>query len=174
MPMNKTISYDNATQKLTRQVMEMRVPDGFSSEYDMGDVLLRFRAAFRIPKLRHAVLNPMYESKRFESANFAAGFCGIASYSWSHIFRMPNGKRIWHMYQSNDPCPHVWLKNISTGQILDLTFDQFDFQYPYENGILMYDNVRFDRAIKFGKYIGIDIEEIIFINALKNMGARGR
>ena len=95
----KKISYDAATQKLVKQVKESYLPADFSTKYDLGEMVIRFREAFKIPELRKKVLTQNNESERLKYERFSAGFCGIASYTWNHLFRMPDKSEIWLLKQ---------------------------------------------------------------------------
>ena len=89
--------YNNATRMLAKQVRFMDLPYKFRAQYNMPAMVYKFRAAFRNSAVRRDILNPLFESERCKSGRFAAGFCGIASYTWSHLFRMPNGTEIWRL-----------------------------------------------------------------------------
>ena len=71
-------AFDDATRRLMTRVSTMKIPPEFKPLYNMSDVVYKFRSAFLIPELRHAVLAKKYESERISSGRFAAGFCGIA------------------------------------------------------------------------------------------------
>ncbi len=175
---DKIAAYENATKLLARRASEMTVPAGFRPRYNMADMVFTFRAAFKSPALRGQLLAPQYESERISNARFGAGFCGVASYAWNHMFRMPDGDEIWHIkqtfgLQSAIGIPnHVWLENVHSGEILDLTFDQFVdrtgaiLEFPYELGEPASANIAFRRGYAFGKHIGIDLERIVILNAL--------
>lgn len=175
---DKIAAYENATKLLARRVSEMTAPTGFRPIYNMTDMVFTFRAAFKSPALRGQLLAPQYESERISNARFSAGFCGIASYAWNHMFRMPDGGEIWQLKHTfglqyvNGIPNHVWLENVYSGKILDLTFDQFVdekgaiMEFPYELGKRTSANIVFRRGFAFGKHIGIDLERIVILNAL--------
>lgn len=179
---DKKISYDAATQKLIEQVRTSYLPAEFSTKYELGEMVARFRSAFKKTQLRRQVLNPSYEKERVAYERFSAGFCGIASYTWNHLFRMPNKSEIWLLKQySNNTgdglSDHVWLENKFDGSILDLSFDQsIDREHnfieiPYHLGHYVNSNFNFKRAFAFSKYIDVDLEDIVFINMLMNKSA---
>lgn len=168
-------AYENATRLLVQRAQSATMPDGFKSKYDTGKMVMQFRAAFKSPELRSKVLASKYEAQRIQSARFSAGFCGVASYTWGHLFRMPDGQPIWNARQvvDLDGVPnHVWLENVYDGQVLDLTFDQFVdgrgtiIEYPYDLGQPASLDITFRRGFVFGNYIGVDLEMIALINRL--------
>ncbi len=172
-------AYENATSLLAQRVSEIKMPAGFRAEYNMTDMVYRFRNALKNPDVRKSLLLSKYEAERLRNARFSAGFCGITSYAWNHIFRMPDGREIWQMKQTSGlgksiGLPdHVWLEQITSGEVLDLTFDQFIdksgtvMDFPYELGTPVSANIVFNRGYIFGRHIGIDIEGISIINALR-------
>ena len=172
--------YNNATRMLAKQVRFMDLPYKFRAQYNMPAMVYKFRAAFRNSAVRRDILNPLFESERLASGRFSAGFCGIASYTWSHLFRMPNGAEIWRLkvYEGNYYVPgltdHVWLENKFDGSILDLTFDQSVDEFgkfveiPYFLGEYADSDFEFARAYKFAEHLGIDLKSIVFENALRN------
>lgn len=165
--------YHRATDKLAARLRTMEMPPEFSAKYNVTETLRNFRAVFLHPELRREVLLPQYEDERIASGNFSAGFCGVASYTWTHLFRMADGSELWQLQTSNIPVPHVWLKNKFTGEILDLTYDQFAAPYPYDIGRYAGSDFAFRRAYKFGRYLDIDVESIVIENALRSLGRRG-
>lgn len=163
-------AFNDATRRLMTRVSTMKIPPEFKPLYNMSDVVYKFRSAFLIPELRHAVLAKKYESERISSGRFAAGFCGIASYTWSHLFRMPNGDEVWRIkhYKNNRTryglSDHVWMENKFDGSILDLAFDQsIDedgtfVEIPYDLGIDADEYFEFERAYKFAEYLNMNID----------------
>lgn len=133
-------------------------------------MVVRFRTAFRNTELRHAVLAHRYERERIAQGRFSAGFCGIASYTWTHLFRMPDGGEIWRVkhYKNNRTryglSDHVWMENKFDGSILDLAFDQSVdeegtfVEIPYDLGGYADEYFEFGRAYKFAEYLGLDID----------------
>ena len=177
---NKKKLYDEATEKLVKQVETMYLPAEFQTKYDLTEMVRRFRETFKNPSLRRLVLNPKYEKERVHNARFSAGFCGIASYTWNHLFRMPDRTEIWRLkqYSGNKTIyglsDHVWLGNKFDGSILDLAFDQsIDeegtfVEIPYFLGETADSNFDFKRAFLFAKRMNINLENIVFINMLMN------
>ena len=177
--LSKTDMYNNATRMLAKQVRFMELPYKFRAQYNMPAMVYKFRAAFRNSVVRQDALCSLFESERCKSGRFAAGFCGIASYTWSHLFRMPNGAEIWRLkvYRGNYYVPgltdHVWLENKFDGSILDLTFDQSVDEFgkfveiPYFLGEYADSDFEFARAYKFAEHLGIDLKSIVFENALR-------
>lgn len=175
---DKKLEYDLATKKLVEQVKNLSLPVKFSTKYDMADTVKVFREAFKQTELRKQVLSPKYENERIQQHRFSAGFCGIASYTWNHLFRMPDKSEIWRLKQfsKNSFIPgltdHVWLENKFDGSILDLSFDQsvdengVFIEIPYGLGKYVNSNFEFQRAYKFANYIGLDLEDTVFINML--------
>jgi len=174
-------TYDKATKFLMRRVSKMRMPIDAAHEFDMPQMVKRFRDAFELPGVRMALLSPQHEESRLATANFSAGFCGIASYAWHHMFRTTSGAPIWQMYQYHDiGCGvgylnrHVWLQNALDGQVFDLTFDQSVdsrgqfIKIPYELGTPVDGNFLFGRAFKFAKYIDVDLRDIVARNTLRD------
>lgn len=119
-----------------------------------------------------------YEKNRMQKGLFSAGFCGIASYTWNLLFRMPDKTEVWRLKQfSNNENigilkSHVWLENVFDGSVLDLSFEQSIDDYgkyieiPYDIGTYVNSNFDFQRAYKFAKYIGINLEDTVFINSI--------
>lgn len=177
----RATAYENATRELARRVGEIATPDEFKPKYDMVDMVYKFRAAFKSPDLRKSVLSSKYESQRVQNAQFSAGFCGMASYAWNHIFRMPDGDEVWklkqvfNLYKTHGIPNHVWLESVVDGQVLDLTFDQFTdshgaiIKFPYEMGVAASADFEFQRGYLFGNAIDVNLREIAFVNALKSI-----
>lgn len=177
----RAAAYENATRQLAHLVGQIKMPAGFESKYNAVNMVYKFRTAFQLPELRHSVLAGKYEHQRIQNAQFSAGFCGVASYAWNHMFRMPNGVEIWKLKQTFNLYDiygipnHVWMENVAGGQILDLTFDQFvdadgkNIEFPYEMGVPASADISFPRGYEFGRYLGIDLEKLVLINALKSI-----
>lgn len=175
---DKKLEYDLATKKLVEQAKNLSLPAEFSTKYDLVDTVKVFREAFKNPILRKQVLSQKYEKERVKQYRFSAGFCGIASYTWNHLFRMPDMSEIWRLKQFSKNnivtglTNHVWLENKFDGSILDLSFDQSVdkngsfIEIPYHLGNYVNSNFEFQRAYKFAKHIGIDLEYTVFINRL--------
>jgi 6-phosphogluconolactonase/glucosamine-6-phosphate isomerase/deaminase len=70
------------------------------------------------------------------SSNHLTGFC----YLCSEVFYALNGKwkKYWFKKLVHDTIPyqhqHYFLQDKETGEIIDITKEQFDFQVPYELG----------------------------------------
>ncbi len=172
-------AYEKATRFLIWRLAKTKFPNDVDIEFDMPGMVAKFRQAFRLPDLRATVLAPKYEVARCSAANFSAGFCGIASYAWHHMFRLKSGAPIWQMYYFSNVgdgrrlINHVWLQNIYDGSVLDLTFDQSVdsrgrfIEIPYELGRRIDGDFAFKRAFEFGKYIDIDLKRIVMRNALR-------
>ena len=166
---DKINAYDAATRVLEHQVDFMRTPPEFKPLYNMSDTVRKFRSAFLIPDLRNAVLAKKYERERINAGRFSAGFCGIASYTWAHLFRMPNGDALWRIkhYKNNRTryglSDHVWMESKFDGSVLDLAFDQSVdesgtfVEIPYDLGVDADEYFEFGRAYKFAEYLGMKI-----------------
>ncbi|MBN1324688.1 MAG: hypothetical protein JW974_00495 [Alphaproteobacteria bacterium] len=166
--LNKLKLYDAATEKLVDKVRNMKMPDGFSACYDMEQIVYLIREGFKDKKIREQLLLHKYEEERFKNCRFSAGFCGISSYIWNHLFRAPDGSEIWRLKQiSNNEMgglkDHVWVENVYDFSKLDFTFDQSMneygqyFEIPYELGKYADSNFKFQRAYKFAEFIGINL-----------------
>ncbi len=176
--------YEKATEKLVQQVNKLKMPPEFKPMYDMEQVVRTFRVAFRNPVIRRKTLLNKYEDARIASERYSAGFCGIASYTWNHLFRMSDGSEVWHLKMISDGeydiGNHVWLENAFTGEPLDLTFDQFVDQngnfvkLPYSAiGRFVNSDFEFVRAYKFARFLGLNLGDIVFENALRSLGRGG-
>ena len=171
--------YNRATKMLERQVRFTNMPDGFRARHNMVKTVRLLRTAFIHPLVRQDTLLPMLEPERVAQGRFSAGFCGVASYTWSHLFRMPDGTEIWRLksysgnHEFNGLTDHVWLENKFDGSILDLTFDQSIDAYgtyieiPYFLGNYVDSDFEFARAYRFATHMGIDLSDIVFENALR-------
>lgn len=179
------MSFDEATEYLAQKVSTMALPPAFVPKYDMVATLRKMRELFKNPAVRASVLNKNYEEARLARGLYSSGFCGIAAYIWSHLFRMPNGELIWevHEYKENrrvaGPVHHVWLVNRFNGDILDLTFDQSVNQdgdlipIPYHLGKVINVEKPFQRAYNFDKYLGMDLRDVVIRNKIKSEKLRG-
>lgn len=179
-----TVDYDKATKKLVNQIKKIAdIPD-ICAGYDMVQMVQKFRSVFKNEALRKQVLASSYEEDRLKQKNYSAGFCGIASYTWNHLFRMPNGSVIWRLKKVSSGeydiiGNHVWLENRFTGEPLDLTFDQFIdssgnyIELPYDKiGKYVSSDFEFYRAYRFAHYLGINLDNIVLENALRSLGRR--
>lgn len=174
------ISFDKATDYLINKVSAMKLPEGFVPKYDMVETLRKIRKLFKNKKLRASVLNKKYEESRLKDGLYSAGFCGIASYIWSHLFRMPNGEPIWETYEYKNNhkitglVNHVWLVNRFTNDVLDLTFDQSVdsdgniIPIPYELGVPVDADKPLARAYTFDKYLKMDLRDTVIRNKIKS------
>jgi hypothetical protein len=65
------------------------------------------------------------------SSNLLAGHCYVASETLCHFL----GVDLWKpMFVSHEGAPHWFLKNRTSGEILDATAGQFASPVPYEKG----------------------------------------
>lgn len=164
MSVKPSQNFNRATRKLLKQISEMNLPTTkFLYDYEMGDMLVRFRNLFLNEDLRHDVLSHQYELSRQLNENYSAGFCGIASYTWTQIFRMPDGAPIWRIVQG---WYHIWLQNRFDNSVFDITYDQYNFDYPYDVGNPVDEKFKFKRALKFSEYLNIDLDKIVQQNIL--------
>lgn len=170
--------YEIATQRLIQQIQNLNLPAEFHARYDMVQTVRDFRRAFSDPMVRDGILLQKYEQARMAQERYSAGFCGIASYTWNHLFRMPNGDEIWRLKQyrnsENTGYNHVWLENVYDGEILDLTYDQFGdvgvFPYDKLGGKFVDSNFEFCRAYTFAERAGFgDLSQIVFENMLHKL-----
>lgn len=177
--------YDNATQDLVKQVKNLKMPTGFKSQYDMGEYVIKFREMFKNPAVRKLLLNRAQERQRLSNGLFSAGFCGISSYTWMQMFRMPDNSAIWRLkqYDNDKKNPvlsddHMWLENVYDGSVLDLTFDQFIdknnnyVQVPYNAGKNIdtntYNNLYIGPIKAFAYYVGINLSDCILKNKARS------
>ena len=176
--------YNEATESLVHQVQSqwLSLPSEFNPKYDMSCMVHDFRSAFCDMRLRRRVLQRKYEQSRIAHGAYSAGFCGIASYTWNHLFRMPDGEEIWRLKLIlRNKLHHAWLENKFTGEPLDLTFDQFvgdDGEYlkiPYDKvGDYNSSDFEFKRAYTFARRLGIDLGYVVFVNSLRALGRSSR
>lgn len=171
--------YNDATDKLIAQVESVGLPYGFRKTYNMTSMMYMFRLAFCEPLIRNAILAPVYERERIESGRYSAGFCSVASYTWSQLFRWSNGEEFWRLkaYSGNRSVlgltDHVWLENAVDGQILDITFDQsIDgrgniLEIPYHLGQTVGSNFEYPRANTFAALMGIDLQHVFIDNMFR-------
>ncbi len=179
-PTNRAARYDAATDLLAKRIQDFQQSLNFIPKYNMVDMVVKFRTAFKNPDLRKKVLLDKYETQRVEDDNFSAGFCGMASYAWAHIFRMPNGSPMWHIYKYSNQTEtyglknHVWLQSTIDNSILDLTFDQSQdsagryLEIPYHLGTRVSEHFAFKRGFVFGDFIDVDLRKIALQNALRD------
>ncbi len=116
--MNK--KYDKITQKLILQSMDFNVQMKY--EFSLPETVFILREAFKEKQIREKVLG-----RDEHPDNYSRGFCLVASY---YIMQTSLNPDDWSMNQLNPQLNHWYLKEKSTNQILDITFDQF-YETPY-------------------------------------------
>lgn len=117
---SKLTSYDNATKKLMTQAGRFNVPD--HNVFSLPEVVFFLRESFKYKLTRKKVLNFVIPNDR---AHIATDFCKVASY---YIYANTGGEEFWTLKET--PL-HWWLEYKQTGEIFDVTYDQFPEPFPY-------------------------------------------
>lgn len=183
----KTTFHDSATMILAKQVNGLILPDDFSAQYEMTDILYRLRDGFKDSGVRKDVLitpdgRPWSRASEFaERGVYSAGFCGVSSYIWNHLFRHADGREIFRIKQYinlriNKVLPqHSWNENTLNLSELDLTFDQSVdetgtfIEIPYFWGQYISSDYESKRALKMAEHLDIDLGKIVLSNTFKTM-----
>lgn len=79
------------------------------------------------------LLRPKYRKRVIDGAHFTTGHCYVASEAFHHLTgsEMSQWKPCSVLHEGE---VHWYLKNKLTGEIMDITSDQFNTPVPYQNG----------------------------------------
>ena len=117
----KEKKFDITTQKLVKLAGGYKVI--VSGEFTFPQIVEKLRNTFKDPYIYHKIFTR-------GNCNFAHGYCLAASYC---VMQHTGGKDIWKLIKGQ---LHWWLIHKATGQIFDITYDQFNSYYNYANGTL--------------------------------------
>lgn len=102
-------------------------------------VIEKLKLAFKDKAIKKAVLKKEWYELNIKNGVDSTGFCYVASEIIYHLF---GGKDVWKkcsIFKSKwEHGSHVYLENKETGDILDITDDQFidmDIHIPYDLGV---------------------------------------
>lgn len=172
---NKQDTYNAATQKLIEKAQRIDAQFDFALPYNIADTVKKIRAAFQNKNVRQKILNPKWEKIDFQDERYSAGFCSIASYIIGHTFTPPHRPSPWAFYQFTDVPTfgnHIWLQFIPTGDIFDITFDQFtDFNgaqmdIPYHLGKQVNAKYQHAKAYDMAEQISPELAAILRQNTI--------
>jgi len=100
-------SYETATEKLIKQAATLDV---------QPHIVRALRETFKNPK---TYLKVFGEKRPDNLRNWSTSYCEVASY---YIYVNTGGAQRWELV--NNPI-HWWLERKSSGEIFDITYDQF-------------------------------------------------
>jgi len=112
MPTRKFTSYEKATEKLANQAVALNV---------RPDMVRALRAAFKNPD---TYLKVFGEKRPDNLRSWSTSYCEVASY---YVYINTGGAQVWNLV--NNPI-HWWLEHKSSGEIFDITYDQFSSLEP--------------------------------------------
>lgn len=117
---SKLKSYDDATKKLMTQANAFDVHD--HNGFVLSEIVYLLRESFKFKLTRKKVFNFVIPNDR---AHIATDFCKVASY---YIYAKTGGDDFWTLKET--PI-HWWLEYKQTGEVFDVTYDQFPDPFPY-------------------------------------------
>lgn len=127
--------YENATRNLLKKLDSMNMDK--MPRVRAKNLALLFRDSFKIQDVKYDTFIPDLTRPEIDALGYdSSGFCRVASISFKFLLDASD----WDVYYINDIWaygPHHFLKHHKTGQVFDLTFDQFDYvgiQVPYYLG----------------------------------------
>ncbi len=149
---NKKELFEAKTRELIEQINQIRANYNFNAPYDITETIKDTRAALLNRDARKKVIqSDIQEKVNFEDGFYAAGFCNITSYIIAHAFNIPGQPPVWRAQQFKNVQTfgsHVWLEFIPTGEIVDITSDQYT----------TYDGTRMKIPYHLGKPANIDFQ----------------
>ncbi len=106
---------------------------------ELNEIILKLEEAFKRDDVKKAVLAPKWYERNIDNKIDSMGFCYAAS---EVIFRLNGGKETWKKVSISekkwDLGGHCYLENIETGEILDITNQQYtskDIEIPYDKAV---------------------------------------
>ena len=129
MDKEKKLYYENATNKLLKQLDTMKMPNE-EREQAKGWVRL-FRESFTSAGIRNAT----FGRKIPEFKYYSDGLCKASSFAFINAMGSKNWALMYIDAAYWAEGPHVYLKHLPSKQVFDLTADQyFNTVIPYEYG----------------------------------------
>lgn len=117
---NKLKSYNEATQKLMLQAMQLDVAD--TGKFTLPEMVFLLRESFKQRiTYKHVFDEILHEPQNDPST----GFCLVSSY---YIYANTGGDAVWRLM--HNPA-HWWLVHRQTGAVFDITYTQFTDAFPY-------------------------------------------
>jgi hypothetical protein len=117
---NKLKSYDNATKKIILQSMSFDAPN--HNRFSLPEIVHLLRESFKYKLTYRKIFGRNMPN---DGANPSTDYCTIAS---QYICDKPGGSDVWTLVKT--PI-HWWLLYNATGEIFDITYDQFSKGFPY-------------------------------------------
>ncbi len=161
--------FENATHKLVTQLDTM----GLDKQERMRakNLVLLFRDSFKSNDVKKATFSQTIGDDYNLFPYDAYGFCKAASCSFVSLM---NASQQWRLMYIDDLWtygPHYYVQHIKSGQVFDLTYDQYEFDkinVPYNMGrAAKIDKEAQNTSVRFLHSIGVD-----FMQAIKNNNAK--
>lgn len=175
---DKIQQYNAATKQLIDRAETLFSGHQLAGSYSIAETVTRFRDAFRNLDLRGRVITSPLEELRIANQRYSEGFCIISTYSWGHGLGLFGPGRPWQFHQFRNLRTygtHAWMQNRETGEIFDLTFDQFIDQsgvqmtIPYNciDATVANPMMPFEPGYIFSDHIGPDFGAMVRQNSLR-------
>ena len=156
--------YKAATKKILARIEELGLAE--QEKQKARKYVKLFRNAFLLDSVKKAILGDKY-NPAIDSIYDSTGFCRISSVAFAAVMGagdwdlMCINKRSWAGHAN-----HHYLKHIPTGKIVDLTYDQFVNEVPYEKGrSVQYKGTINTDGQTFATAAGVDLLEILKENS---------
>lgn len=154
--------FEESTRQLLDQVNNMSLPA--MQRIQAKNFVLLFRDAFKSDDVKRATFSQTigddYQMFPYDSY----GFCKASSCAFVSL--MP--PRAWRVMYIDDLWtygPHYYVQNVATGQILDMTFDQYKYDgvaVPYHMGRpVKIDAEARNTAVRFLHAVGLDFSALL-------------
>jgi len=154
--------YENATRKLVAIADKMQFPSRIQN-MRLKNLTLLFRDSYKIPEVQAYIAKHLTNTGGgYSELTYAAtGFCKTTKC----VYILAGGADVWtlmYIPESWQAGPHYFLRKKDSGEIFDITFDQYAYQkieIPYDKGIPL-SEVPFspdDVALSFSEKLGIDL-----------------
>ena len=155
--------FENATKELLNIADKLQ----FKSRIEnmrLKSLILHFRDNYKLTEVQKEITKHL-EGEFTPLYYPSSGFCKTTKL----LYALTGGDKDWNLMYINEGWPfgpHYFLKKKDTGEILDITFDQYsvlDITIPYYLGVsvpLMFDKKN-DVALTFAKKLKIDLTGFI-------------
>ncbi len=163
MNKNKERDFENATRSLIKQIDSMNLER--TERLQVKNFILLFRDSFKQESVKHATFSPVLGTGYKQFLCDSCGFCKASSVSFVSFMNKPEHWQLRYIDENWTYGPHYYIVHIPTGHVLDLTFDQYQFEtskIPYNMGrpALITRDAR-DTAVRFTHALGMDVMKIL-------------
>ncbi|MBQ8293817.1 MAG: hypothetical protein IJX89_00305 [Alphaproteobacteria bacterium] len=161
--------FENATRKLIHQLDTMGLDN--RSRMQAKNFVLLFRDSFKSDAVKKATFSNVIGNDYRLFPYDSYGFCKAASCSFVALMDAPKEWRVMYIGEMWTYGPHYYVQHIKSGQVFDLTFDQYVYDklnVPYYMGRPTKINREAqDTVVRFLHSIGVDYMDFVKKNNAK-------